>query len=98
MGIVKNALTALIATVALSTVSGCATVQTMSKAELGSPKVYSGTRLNINAIRHDVSGVSKFKVEQPQYPLIDLPFSFVLDTVILFPITLPAAAYEAVFK
>ena len=70
----------------------------MATAELGSPKVYSGTRLNISAMQRDAYGVAKFNVEPPQYPLVDLPFSFVLDTVILLPITLPAAAYEAVFR
>jgi uncharacterized protein YceK len=98
MNIVRTASTILTTTAVLLFASGCATVQTMAHTELGSPKVYSGTRLNISAIRHDASGVDRFKVEPPQHPLIDLPFSFVLDTVLLFPVTLPAAAYEAVFR
>ncbi len=76
---------------------GCATIRTMpSLAAYGSPKIYSGTRLDIYSIMKNESGLKKFKVEPPEYPLFDLPFSFVLDTAIL-PTTYPVAAYEFLF-
>lgn len=76
--------------------TGCATYRTISVATHETPKVYSGTRLDLNAIEHDEVGMLKFKVDPPTNPRIDLPFSIVLDTVIL-PLTMPVAAYEVVF-
>lgn len=97
MKILESTILALVAILVLSITAGCATYRTISVAESGSPKVYSGTRLDMNALRHDDVGSSKFKANPPQHPLIDLPFSFVLDTVI-FPLTSSVAAYEALFK
>jgi uncharacterized protein YceK len=97
MKILKSTTLAFVATLVLSTTTGCATYRTISEAESGSPKVYSGTRLDMNTLRHDDIGVSKFKVNPPQHPLIDLPFSFVFDTAI-FPLTFSVVAYEALFK
>jgi uncharacterized protein YceK len=78
--------------------NGCATVRTMpTLASYGSPKVFSGTRLDINAVRGNRAGLEKFKVQAPAHPLIDLPFSAMLDTIILFA-TLPIATYELVFE
>lgn len=79
------------------TATGCATYRTISEAKPGSPKVYSGTRLNIHAIRRDDIAMSKFKVDPPLYPLIDLPFSILLDSV-MFPLTSGMAAYELIFE
>ena len=59
--------------------------------------MYSGTRLDYNAARGDMEGLEKFKVEAPEHPSIDLPFSAILDTIIL-PITFSVAAYEFVFE
>ncbi len=76
---------------------GCATIRTMpSLAAYGSPKIYSGTRLDLNGIMEDESGLKKFKAEPPKYPLLDLPFSLILDTAIL-PATYPVATYEFIF-
>ena len=77
----------------LSFSSGCATYRTISKAEQGSPKVFSGTRLDVSAIRGDEIGLRKFKVDPPKYPLVDLPFSIGFDTAIL-PLTVRAATGE----
>jgi len=96
MKILKAASIALVAALMSLTSTGCATYRTLSAAEYGSPKIYSGTRLNINAIRHDDIAMSKFKVDPPRYPFIDLPFSIVSDTLI-FPLTFFAAAYESLF-
>ena len=78
--------------------NGCATIRTAPNlASYGSPKVYSGTRLDYNAAAGNREGLEKFKAEAPKYPLIDIPFSAILDTVLL-PMTLSVATYELVFK
>ena len=81
--------------------TGCATLETVSKAQRGSPKVYSGTRLDIHAIAHDETYMNtmqrKYDVVPPKCPGADLLFSFVLDTVVV-PLTLSVAAYEVVFE
>jgi uncharacterized protein YceK len=79
------------------TATGCATYRTISEAVPGSPKVFSGTRLDINAIAGNEIGIRKFKVAPPPYPLVDLPFSLLLDTLIL-PLTLPVATSELLFE
>lgn len=68
----------------------------MSAVEPGSPKVLSGTRLNINAIVGDEIAIRKFNVAPPAYPMLDLPFSLFLD-LLIFPLTSSAAIYEALF-
>jgi uncharacterized protein YceK len=78
--------------------TGCGTIRTMPNlGSYGSPKVYSGARLDYNAARGDMEGLGKFKAEAPAHPSIDLPFSAILDTIIL-PITFSVAAYEFVFE
>ena len=81
----------------LSFSSGCATYRTISTAEQGSPKVFSGARLDMSAIRGDEVALRKFKADPPRYPLIDLPFSIGLDALIL-PLTVPIATGELLFK
>ena len=77
--------------------TGCATVRTMPS--LGSPehpKIYSGARLDVHAISENEEALKKFKAKAPVHPLIDFPFSVILDTVIL-PVTFPVASYELLF-
>lgn len=87
---------AVVVTMSL-TATGCATYRTISAAEPGSPKVYSGTRLNVNAIKGNETQISKFRADPPTYPLLDLPFSVGFDTLI-FPLTFSVTAYEVVFR
>jgi len=77
--------------------TGCASFSTISEATPGSPKVYSGTRLDIHAISNDATGLRQFKVAPPPHPEADLPFSFLLDTI-MFPLTFSSATYEFVFE
>ena len=65
----------------------------MDGAAPGTPKVYSGTRMDILAARGDWERLRAFPGEPPARPLLDLPFSLLLDTLVL-PVTLPTAAYE----
>ena len=81
----------------LSFSTGCATYRTISKAEQGSPKVFSGTRLDLGAIQGDEIALRKFKVDPPKYPLVDLPFSIGFDAAIL-PLTVRAATGEFLSK
>ncbi len=73
--------------------NGCATYRTISAVTYGSPRVYSGTRLNINAISDNHVALKKFDVAPPEHPGLDLPASFVFDTVML-PLTLASASFE----
>jgi uncharacterized protein YceK len=77
--------------------TACATYRTISTAEQGSPKVFSGTRLDVSAIRGDEVALRKFKADPPRYPLVDLPLSIGFDIAIL-PLTVPIATGELLFK
>jgi uncharacterized protein YceK len=97
MKIAKKATTGFVLIVLSVASTGCATYRTISEAAPGSPKVFSGTRLDINAIKDNEIGVRKFKVAPPPYPLVDLPFSLLLDALI-FPLTFSAATYELILE
>jgi uncharacterized protein YceK len=97
MKIAMTVTTSFILTLLSVTSTGCATYRTISEAAPGSPKVFSGTRLDINVIRGNEMGIRKFKVAPPTYPMVDLPFSLLLDTFIL-PLTVPVATYEFIFE
>jgi uncharacterized protein YceK len=56
--------------------------------------VYAGTRLDVHAIAGSEVGLRKFPVPPPRYPWLDLPFSLLLDTLMI-PLTLLVASYEA---
>jgi len=73
--------------------AGCGTLKTVSSAGPGTPKVYSGTRLDMEAMRGNTSQMSKYRVPPPDHPAVDMPLSFVADTLLL-PLTLPVATYE----
>ncbi|MDA8098215.1 MAG: YceK/YidQ family lipoprotein [Nitrospiraceae bacterium] len=77
---------------------GCATVKTMPNlGSYGTPKLYSGTRLDYNAATGDTVKLEEFKSESPDSPVLDMPFSALLDTIIL-PITLSVTLYEVIFE
>lgn len=77
--------------------AGCASYRTISAAEPSTPKVFSGTRLDLHAIMQNDRGLAKFKTEPPLYPWLDLPFSTLLDVVVL-PLSLSIALYQVVFE
>lgn len=81
----------------MATQSGCATFGTIDKASPGSPKVYSGTRLDVYAITDNGVALRRFPAAPPRYPLLDLPFCLVADTMLL-PLTVPTASYEFLFE
>ena len=81
--------------------AGCATLEAVSKAKQGSPKIYSGTRLDAHAINQNSEYLKNIKLEYgispPEHPWIDMPFSIVLDTA-FFPLTSSVALYELIFE
>jgi len=79
------------------TLSGCGTIRMMpSVGRARAPKIYSGARLDLHAISGSERRLKAFGAAPPEYPLIDLPFSILLDTLIL-PVTFPIATYEILF-
>lgn len=76
----SRALCLLLGVVALS---GCATFNTLDAAKPNKPLIYSGTRLDWYTLHGGCCPRDRFGAEPPTYPLLDLPFSFVLDTVAL---------------
>lgn len=70
--------------------SGCATVTTIQRADTSNVKVFSGTRQDLRAIGGETAENGRYRAPPPPYSLLDLPFSFALD-IIMLPLTLPAA-------
>ena len=87
--------TSIILSIVVLPLSGCATYKTVSAAKYGSssPRIYSGTRLDIHAISDNRYELKKYGVAPPKYPLLDLPASFALDTLIL-PLTVSSVLSE----
>jgi uncharacterized protein YceK len=75
--------------------SGCATFKSLN-AEVPLYErvfIYSGTRLDWAALENDNVTIRKFKTEPPSYPLVDLPFSFAMDSVFL-PLAISAEIFH----
>jgi uncharacterized protein YceK len=81
--------------------TGCATLTTGSHFTRESPMIYSGARLDLHASAQHENILRGYKnksnVELPAYPKLDLPFSILLDTIILVPLVMPVVLYQAVF-
>ena len=84
----KRALSGL---VALTLLSGCATVRTLDANKPGAPVVYAGTRLDLYVMNGGCCPKDHFGAETPGYPGLDLPGSMLLDTLLL-PLSLLTAA------
>lgn len=85
----------IVSTICITTLTGCATFKTLD-ADLPLNQrtfVYSGTRLDWSAITENKPALSKMRVEPPRFPLVDLPFSFALDTL-FFPLAVVAVAFN----
>lgn len=75
---------------ALLSLTGCASVRTLDAAKAGAPLVYAGTRLDWYALNGGCCPLDRFGAEAPRYPGLDLPASALLDTLLL-PFSLAAA-------
>jgi uncharacterized protein YceK len=79
-------------------VNGCSTMETTAHYTLGGPKLYSGTRMDLDAMKESDEYIyDKYNAEAPSNPKLDLPFSFILDTAIL-PVVLPVALSDAILE
>ncbi len=79
-------------------ISGCGTVRTVPSLYVSdSPKILSGTRLNLRTLAGEYRISKKFELNPPRYPLIDLPFSLAAD-MLLLPVTGPTGTYEWLFE
>jgi uncharacterized protein YceK len=82
--------TLLLAGLALaSLLQGCASVSTLNGAKTDLPIIYSGTRLDWYALHGGCCPEPRYGSAAPSYPGIDLPFSLLLDTLVL-PFTVAA--------
>lgn len=63
--------------------SGCASVRTLDAAQAGAPVIYSGTRLDWYSVQGGCYPVERFGAQAPKYAALDLPFSMLLDTLLL---------------
>ena len=74
--------------------SGCATFKTLDADLPLNERVffYSGTQLDWSALTKNRAALQKMKVAPPHYPLLDLPFSFTLDSLFL-----PVSVYAEIF-
>lgn len=63
--------------------SGCASVRTLDAAQAGAPVIYSGTRLDWYSVQGGCYPVERFGAQAPKYAALDLPFSLLLDTLLL---------------
>jgi uncharacterized protein YceK len=71
---------------------GCGTILTASHFTIGSPKIYSGVRMDMDAMTTKPNVVrKKYNVDPLPFPMLDIPFSFLLDTILILPMTLPLA-------
>lgn len=70
--------------------SGCGTFNMLNSTRSDPPLVYSGTRLDWYALHDGCCARERFGALPPAYPGVDLPFSLLLDTLLL-PLSLAAA-------
>jgi len=70
--------------------SGCGTVNVLNSEKADPPLVYGGTRLDWYAMHDGCCALDRFGALPPAYPSVDLPFSLLLDTLLL-PLSLAAA-------
>jgi uncharacterized protein YceK len=81
--------------VCIIALAGCATFKTLDTDLPLNQRmfVYSGTRLDWAAVTKNDAALKRMKVKPPPYPVVDLPFSFGLDSIFL-PLSLIAAIFE----
>jgi len=74
---------------------GCGTARTLKPAFENGPHVMSGSRFDILAMQDKNRARVRYGSEPIKYPLLDLPFSIVLDTVLL-PLTISNAVVSTI--
>ncbi|MCF6781601.1 YceK/YidQ family lipoprotein [Stutzerimonas stutzeri] len=74
---------ALLLLLSLSLLGGCASVRTLDAAKPGAPIIYSGTRLDWYSLNGGCCPQDRFGAVAPKHPMLDLPASALLDTLLL---------------
>jgi uncharacterized protein YceK len=84
----------LVGSICVAGLFGCATFKTLDTNLPLEERlfIYSGTRLDWAALAKNDAALRKYKIPPPRYPLVDLPFSFALDSMFL-----PIATYAEIF-
>ena len=67
----------------LLALQGCAAVRTLDAAKPGAPIIYSGTRLDWYSLNGGCCPMDRFGAEAPGWAAFDLPFSALLETLLL---------------
>lgn len=73
----------VLAVLTLLLTQGCASVRTLNAAQAAAPVIYSGTRLDWYSLQGSCYPVERFGAQAPKYAGLDLPFSLLLDTLLL---------------
>ncbi len=73
----------LLALLLSTCLSGCATVSSLHAGKADAPLVYVGTRLDWYALQGGCCAEQRFGTAPPAYPAVDMPFSLLLDTLLL---------------
>jgi uncharacterized protein YceK len=95
-GFPKSLLRSLVLGGCCGLLSGCGSFHSLSGPMRDAPCIYSGVRLDWAALRGDDHYVRQFRLVAPDYPALDLPASFAMDTVFL-PLAVPRSIYQAIF-
>lgn len=74
---------ALLVLFGIGLLTGCATVRTLDAAKPGAPIIYSGTRLDWYSLNGGCCPLERFGARAPRRAALDLPASFVLDSLLL---------------
>ncbi len=74
-----------ISAICTTLLTGCATFKSLDADVPLAQRIfiYSGTRLDWAALENNDVAIRKFNTAPPSLPLVDLPFSFALDTLFL---------------
>ena len=73
--------------------AGCGTFRSHDGPRADAPRIYSGVRLDLAALRGNAAYIERYKLTPPSYPVVDLPFSFAFDSLLL-PLALFRTGYQ----
>ena len=73
--------------------TGCGTFRSHDGPRADAPRIYSGVRLDMAVLQGDESYIKRYKLTPPDYPLLDLPFSFAFDSLLL-PLAIFRTGYQ----
>ncbi len=77
----------------LPSLSACGTFLSHDGPRADAPRIYSGVRLDWATWQRDQNYIDRYRLQQPAYPLADLPLSFALDSLLL-----PLCIYRSIYQ